>query len=430
MSKINPDEIIPNPFNKNSTLSGLAKKGELIKEALSFKAVLTNILFLIILGIVLVGYFQISLILVGILIGTQILVTLIAGYIKIKNLKSIWNIKTQNNAESYRTLLITVERYKMINAVFGLVSGIFSATFISLFFSNEISNFVTQNIANISISSDTLKYLIWIFVVFNSFEFVMRFVRYSWMKNLKQSNDFAEINQEYISIEKKLELIKFIPLASIFLLIFFMMGIPLYIILIFGGFMFLMVVLSFIELKRIKNIKFDNKGIDTSVVQHKIEHYPNEKIEGSVFGILHTAVGFSLKPYSSSVLGSGKNKYPENTLLVTNQRLLFIQIPVTGGNKVMGSTDYASTNVFYNRQEIREKGEKILKTNSISQILKLATNDVLYSDIKILTLKKGMQIIIEKLSGEKIGYTSMDREYSEPLKKLLKSNLKDKFVEK
>lgn len=425
-------KIIPNPFDKNSKLSDLAKKAELIKEGLSFTVLIKNIIFLIILGVVLIAYFKISTTIVAILIGTEILVTLIAGYIKIKEVKAIYSTDTQDNAKSYRKLLITNEYWELIKSIFGVIANGISITLIFVFFSSEISNFVVQNIpSNLPIKTEWLKYIILVFVVFRIFEFVLKLIRYNWIKSLKESEDFAQVNQEYVLIEKKLELIKFIPGMSIILLIIFLIGIPYWIPLIFAGFMLLMVLLSIIELKRIKNVQFDNKGIDTSIVQHKIENYQNEQIAGAVFGMMKTATGFKdmFKPMGSSVLGSGKIYFPENSLLITNYRLIMIQIPVSGGNKIVGETDYVSQNFFFNRGEIRQKGEQMLKTNTIPQFLQLATNDVLYRDIKTVNLKQ-TKITIEKLSGDKLGYVFMDREYIEPLKKLLQFYLKEKFIEK
>ena len=144
---------------------------------------------------------------------------------------------------------------------------------------------------------------------------------------------------------------------------------------------------------------------------------------------MKTVAGFKdiFKPFGMSVLGSGKTYYPENTLLITNYRILLIQVPITGGNKIVGETDYVPQNFFYNRGELSQKGEEVLKMNSLSQILKLATNDVLYNDIKTLTLKQ-TQIIIEKTAGEKLSYVFMDREYIDSLKQLFQLYLKEKFI--
>lgn len=417
---------IPNPFSEQSTLSGLAKKGELLGEGFSFVTIIKNVIFLLVLAFVLAIFFKISVSIIAILIGTEVLITAIAGYIKVKKIKAVYSIGTQDNAQSYRTILITSEYYELIKAVFGLTASIISVSLVFALFSHEISNFVIQNIP---FQPGLLKYFILVFVIFRLFDFIVRFVRYGWIKNLKISDDLAQVNQEYQLIGKKLELIKFIPGMGVILLILHLIGIPLFIPLIFGGFMLLMVVLSIIELKRIKNISFDDKKIDTSVVQHTISEYQDEKISGSVFGIMKTAAGFKdiFKPFGMSVLGSGKTYYPENTLLITNYRILMIQVPITGGNKIVGETDYVPQNFFFNRGELRQKGEELLKTNSLSQLLKLATNDVLYKDVKTLILKQ-TQIIIEKASGEKLSYVFMDREYIDSLKQLFQLYLKDRFI--
>lgn len=428
ITKIIP--IISGPFDKDSTLSDLAKKGELAKELSSFTIITRNIIFLLVLAAVLIVYFKISPIIVTILIGTEILLNLIFGYIKIKEIEAISSIDIKDNARSYRKLLITNEYWELVKSIFGVISYGISVTLIFIFFSSEIYNFVVQYIPT-NFHGEILKYIIFVFVIFKIFEFIIRLVRYNWIKNIKESDDFAQVNLEYILIEKKLGLTNSVPGISAVLFFMFLIGIPHWILLIFTGFMVLIVLLSIIELERIKNTQFDNKRIDTSVVQHKIENYQNEQIEGAVFGILKIATDLKdiLKPMGFSLLGSGKYYFPENTLFLTNYRLLMVQIPVSGGNKIVGNVNYVTTNFFFNRGEIREKGEEILKTNSLQQITKLATNDVLYKDIKTVTLNQ-TKIIIEKLSGEKIGYMLMDIEYIEPLKKLLRFYLKDRFIEK
>jgi hypothetical protein len=414
-------KIIPNPLDKDSNLSELEKKGGLIKEGFGLISIIKNIIFLSILGFVLVGSFKVSPSIVAFLIGAEILVKIIAGYIKIKKIRSVYGIKTQDNARSYRKILVTGEYYDLLGAFFGVIANSLSVALIFLFFSNELSDFVIQNIP---VKADLSKYLVLLPVFFSASEFVVRSVRYYLIKNIKESDDLAQVNQEYVLIEKKLELIKFIPGMSLFLLILFLTGIPVFIPLLFTGFMLLMVLLSIIEIKRIKNIRFDNNEVDASVARHNIENYPDEQISGSVFGVMKTGVGL----FGGSFLGSGKTYYPENALLITNYRLLFIQIPITGGDKIAGKTDYVSQNVFFNRSELRQKGEQILKTNSLARILNHASNDVLYKDIRTVTLKH-TQIIIEKFAGEKISYVFMDREYIESLKQLFKFHLNERFIE-
>ena len=239
--------IVPNPFSKDSSLADLTKKAELIKEGLSFTIIIKNIIFLAVLGFILSKFFQIPLNIILILVGTEIIITLIAGYLKIIKLKAVYDINTANNdAKGYRTLIITSEYYELIKTIFGVIAHIFSIGLIFLFFHKEISNIVTSSIPLNQIS---LKYFVFIFLGFKIFDFFMKLVRYSWIKNIKESNNFDEVNQDYLIIEKKLELVKFIPFMFIFLVILFFLKVPFFIPLIFGGFMILMLILSIIELK-------------------------------------------------------------------------------------------------------------------------------------------------------------------------------------
>jgi hypothetical protein len=430
-------ELLPNPFNKESTLSGLAKKSELIKESLGFVTIAKNILFLIALGVLLVAYFKISVNIVAILIGTEVLLTSIMGYIKIREFKAIYSIDTQDSARSYRKIIIANEYWEFVKSFFGVISNSISVALIFLFFSSEISNFVVQNIPPyLPIKTESLKYLVFVFVIFRSLEFIMRSVRYLWIKNLKESNDLAQVDREYTLIDKKIKLTKFLPGIGLFLLLIFLIKLPIFVQLVFAGFALLLVLLfvplSIIELRRIKNVQFEDNAIDPSVVQHKIESYKKEQIAGAVFGTMKAATGMQdmFKPMSLSFLGVGKTYFPENTLLFTNLRLLMIQVPVAGGNKIVGEINYAEKNYFFNRGEIRQKGESIIKANNLPQILELATNDVLYKDIKTLTLKtKNLRIDIEKLNGDKLSYIFMDKEYIEHIRELSQFYLKDKFVE-
>ena len=158
--------IVPNPFSKDSSLADLTKKAELIKEGLSFTIIIKNIIFLAVLGFILSKFFQIPLNIILILVGTEIIITLIAGYLKIIKLKAVYDINTANNdAKGYRTLIITSEYYELIKTIFGVIAHIFSIGLIFLFFHKEISNIVTSSIPLNQIS---LKYFVFIFLGFKN----------------------------------------------------------------------------------------------------------------------------------------------------------------------------------------------------------------------------------------------------------------------
>lgn len=415
--------VVPNPFDKESKLSSVAQKGELVVEGLNLVALARSVIFLV--GIlVLAIIFRFPLVAVILLVGSEIVVTAAVGLITIQKIKALRNISTSDNAEGYRNILITSEYYELIKTTISFIASIISVSLVLIIFSTEITTFFNKQ--NIPVSAG--QALLFVFVVFRLLELIVVALKYYFVKNLKSGSDLAQINQQYQLINKKLELVKFVPVMSAFLLLFYVVGVPFGVVAIFGCFMLVIVILSIIELFRISNVNFDNKQIDSSVVKHQIVEYQDEQIVGSVFGIKMTATSFMdiFKPTGASVMGSGKNFYPENTLLITNYRLLMIQVTITGGNKIVGQTDYVSQNFFFNRGELRVAGEAVMQ-NPLSEIVKLATNDVLYNDIKTLTLKQ-MQIVIEKLNGEKVGYMFMDREYMDLLAKLLPQYLGERFV--
>jgi hypothetical protein len=411
---------IPNPFNKNSDNFDLAKKAELIKESLSFFVIFKNILFLALIGIVLVLHFKVSAEIILVFFGTEMLVNLIAFYLKVREFKAIYNIDAQDVAKSYRSLLITNEYWELIKSILGLIGKSISIAFILFFFSSEIAYISISNFINLPLNETSFRYLLFGFIAIQVINFILKLVRYIWIKNLKDFKDFAQVNQEYILIEKKLAMMKFIPTINVILLAFFLLGIPFWVLILFAALALIMVLLSIVEFNRIKNIKIENNEYVAPVVQNIAVNYQDEQITCAVFGVLKIASGFKdfFRITGYSYLGAGKNKDPENTLFVTNYRLILFYIPATGGDNISDNTDYVSQNFFFNRGEIRKNGEEILRTYTLSQIISNSRLQILFNEIKLIKLKQN-KIIIEKNNGEKLAYMFMDKEYFESLKNSL-----------
>lgn len=423
---------IPNPFDKNSKLSDLAMQVELIKESLGFVYLIKNNIFRVVLGLLLIFILKVPFQIIALLIGLELLADLVMGFIKIRELKSIANIQTDDNAKSYRKLLILNERWELLKSVANIITNIISVALIFILFFQYISEFVTEHIApHFPDIIDNFEYIILVLLVFRAFEFIMKIIRYHLIKNLSESDDFAKVNQEFVVIGKTLQLIKAIPIFGVVLLVFFLIGLPIWVVLLIVLFIIVMIIVSLVERKRIKSVKFEKNKIDKTVIQHDIQKIPEEQVAGTVFGIMKVAADFksAFESFGYSFLGSGKSYLPENTLVFTNYRFLMLQVPVTGGNKIVGERDYVTENFFYNRGEIREKGEDLLKTRPLPQLLEFATNDILYKDIKCVTLKQ-TKIIIEKNTGKKIAYLFMDREYIDTVRNCLQFYLKDKFIQK
>ncbi len=133
----------------------------------------------------------------------------------------------------------------------------------------------------------------------------------------------------------------------------------------------------------------------------------NEKVLGAIFAITKT-VGKSV-----SFLGSGENKYPENTLVFTNKRILFSRVPVYGGSSVMdhtpaGRVDAAQMNMLFNKSGIRKKGKEILSKG----LTHFIDNTEIRREIQaenVDSVKMGFFALkIKTLDGKKYTYTPGD----------------------
>jgi len=86
-------------------------------------------------------------------------------------------------------------------------------------------------------------------------------------------------------------------------------------------------------------------------------------------------------------------------------------------------------NFFWNRGEIKEKGQQIIENISLEEIVKRYGIDaILFDEISNLALRK-MEFSILTKTNQTYKYLFMDREYVEPLREWLRAYLKEKFVE-
>ncbi len=261
-------------FSKSSTssnLSNLSKKSELVREGMGIALIIKTIFLLLLFGFILVVYLEIPFDIVAILIGTEIFVTLVAGYIKIKKLSVIHSIGTKD-AKNYRILLIANEFYGFLTSIFGVIANTISVVIIFMFFSNEISHFIITNIpASIANDSYLLKYFILIFVFSRMFEFIVRLLGNSWTNRIKENIDITVVDQEYVLIQKKLEIAKFTPVMSLVVYVLFLFGIQVYIPITIAFVMMLMIALSVFEFKRMKAIFLETNVLDSTFVANDID---------------------------------------------------------------------------------------------------------------------------------------------------------------
>ncbi len=420
-------DIFSNPFSQESSLEHFDKQIAVLGEVLSIKGLSKKVISLLILAILGVLYLKIPTPIIVIIFGVEILFLLISGYFKLEKAKSILKIDTQEGPKAYLTRLITSAKYNAKISTFGTLSSIVSVSLVLTFFSEEISNFVLEIFPY---PTNILKLFLFIFIGFKLFKLLLELLKYQWVKNIQNKDDYAKINQDYQIIQKKLDLINLAVTMSIILLILYLINIPFYIPLIFTGFFFILIVSSIIELRRIKGINLVNPlKENNSKKSLPVKINKDEEIILPIFGIMKTSVDLksALEPFGISFLGKGKVFSPENSLLITNKRLLFIQVPMTGGDNIVGETNYVMNNFFYNKKELLTNGEELLRTQSLPQILQLVKKEIPYEEIKTVILKEN-KLIIEKTSGEKFGYFFMEKEYLNVIKETLIQFLGDKLI--
>ncbi len=170
--------------------------------------------------------------------------------------------------------------------------------------------------------------------------------------------------------------------------------------------------------RRVSAVKKSFNIKEKSSPRSVVESDSDEKVLGAIFSITKS-IGKSV-----TVLGSGENKYPENTIVFTNKRVLFVQVPVPGGSSVMentpfGRVDSAQMNILFNKSGIRRKGKELLSKGLSSFINNTEIKrEVLMRDID--SVKMGFFTLkIKTKDGKKYTYTPGDLKSRAETKKVI-----------
>lgn len=404
--------FIPNPYDKDSNLNTLAAKSEITGEVFKLAGVFKNLLFLVIFAFVISKYFGIPAQIIVVIFGLELILQLLFAVIKYSKIKALKQLINSN----LKSLILAREYYDMLQAGVGLSAHFIVATLILFFYGNFL------NSLNPVFS---FKWLIYLFVIFNLVNLILKYIRYKMFQGIAENKNLAEINQQAAIIQKKLEMVNFFPWFFIFLLAFVIFCIyfgacpmAILVLFIFGGFALIMLALSIKEIKRISAVDLSAAGIATpNQPKSKLKSYTDENVLGAIFGIMN------LKTQTWSVLGAGKTTKPENSVIITSKRLLFVEVPVTGGANVVDDVAYNQTNFFFNRREIADKGMELLN-GGLPQLLNSVpvAYEIVYDNIKEMILNK-LNFKITTFTGQKYSYLIMDKENIEKIKLLV-----EKFV--
>jgi hypothetical protein len=90
-----------------------------------------------------------------------------------------------------------------------------------------------------------------------------------------------------------------------------------------------------------------------------------EKIIDYVAGIMRAGFRLRAGPY----FGTTKIKDPENAMIITDKRILFIFVPLKGAGQIIGETDISMWQFLLAKKDIEQVLKKMISENSLDKIL-------------------------------------------------------------
>ncbi|MFH1401141.1 MAG: hypothetical protein ABIH41_06500 [Nanoarchaeota archaeon] len=239
-----------------SSIDEVARVGEMIVKASSAALLIRSILFWLVAAVVLVGYFGLPVRVVALIVGAELIVVMVGGYLRIRQMNAFVTLGSQDDPRMFRRLIVAADYWGLVRSIFGVVVWIGSAALLFTLFPSQLSGFAARNLPiQVLGHEDWLVYVIASFVVFRVFDLAVRWVRYVMVKGLPQSMDVESVKRDYALIVRKQDLVKFVPGMSFLLLVLFWFGIPSWILLMMVAFMVLMVVLSVRELRLLRVVR-------------------------------------------------------------------------------------------------------------------------------------------------------------------------------
>lgn len=196
------------------------------------------------------------------------------------------------------------------------------------------------------------------------------------------------------------------------------------------GFVFLIFLfLAIIRIKRLSSVNLSGQLEAVNKKQRDPSFYRDEVILSVVYGVLREASKGSLvRGYA--LLGVGKVKSPENAIIVTNKRIIFIVVPIFGGNNLLDGVDFNMYNFMLNPKKLKEKGQELIASTTPDQIVNLDKNnfDLDINDINEIKAKtKFRQYILFKTNKENYKYSIRNKEDLVNLEITFKKNFPEKI---
>jgi len=200
-------------------------------------------------------------------------------------------------------------------------------------------------------------------------------------------------------------------IVTVVMIFFMTRGVPIYIGLIFIGFMALMVVLTAITLKKTATVEMTPKNPDAS-----IKTSAGEKIKDYIAGVM---LANQFKWKGVAWFGTGKLKYQQNTILLTNKQILFIIVPVKGADKMINGTNVGTMQWILSKGDVEKKLKTMMKNQTVKKIANCNSDNfaVPLSELKKVKVSKMWGIKFFTTKGN-FNYVPRDKNDIEKAKKM------------
>lgn len=430
-----------NPMDSRNTIGGFAKTTSVFEEVTNLASSIVGqfiyVLFITYLVAETDGPIFLNII--------AIVSTVIGLWIQYRAYKAIRNLANEDTVEGFSMLYQLRWRYKVLKSIFFLPLTLIFVYILNRWFLQQWMGAFYQEISSV-----------WLLVGIVLYSFVNAAIDmlhyFQYKRHLPKAGNKTQVTQIAALIDEKISLVSSIVQTPLFVVLVILFSVPLLknipgltsiigiwsiIVLVFVGISFiLMPILSVITIKRIQSMDFSkfsepekpqNSEQSVSATLNRISD--SEPKLAVLYGIWNT------KSYGVEVLGKGKQYLPENTLIITPNRLVLLVVPVFGAGTVMGGIDYTSNTNIWGRGDIKAKAEDLFAKQTLDEIV--GDNEgsfaLPFDEIKEVKLvKKGFvnvpRLEIQTADGQKRSYLWIDKEYLNQIENLLPGLLGDRFI--
>jgi len=199
-------------------------------------------------------------------------------------------------------------------------------------------------------------------------------------------------------------------------LFFILVGLPWYFGAIIIIFPIILTILQIIKTKRIATALQSTTTTYPSSSLSDMQVIPGEKIIDFIGGIM--AVGFTGRGFEW--LGKGEMAFPQNALIITNKRVIFITVPVPGAGKIIEGTHIGMWQWLLAKKDIEDKLKEMLSSQPLEKIFQCHPKNffIRFEDLKKVKMS-GFQRKITFITKEnkKYSYSFRDKKDFEKAKK-------------